>query len=385
MKTIKLPNIHKLAILFFSYVCMIGLSTKINAQTISEIVPENNNKTMITPSNSIPRANSIPNAKNTREFKKESDDITNTAPKKSSMKNHCEFMGYDRVPWLDKAHNALSTGVCNQAVRIDRFFGNLSYHDNYPSSFWRVRNTFSLIDKEKVALEFNPKIKAKIHLPNMKKKLNLVISDDEEDSQLSTQDSSNKITPININEKKVENVSTKIQWTSHKKKGRTNKFDIGLRYKHGLRPFVRDTLDFAYMLNEKSTLNLYQSIFWKDEEGYGETSEVVIERLTQITNLIRFSYSATFSENSLGIDLFNQLTYYIPIDDFRIVSFSLYSLSHTHPSYFTENTGFGIRYRKRAYSDWLFLEFEPEITWPEERDRNPTSAFHFRIEAQFGS
>jgi len=371
---------------YFSQIFIIGLilGSLLAPDSFAQTSPLQKPETVDTRTSHLKKENHLPSLQaDPATPKNQIGPLNNT--KISPTQQRCSFKSFDRVPWLDKAHNAFSSSVCNQAVFIDKFFGDVSYNDDQPSSLWRIRNTVSLIDKDKVELEMNPKVKAKIRLPNVRKKLNLIISDDEEDDQNSTQNTANKRPQIQHSTTRKENVSTKIQWTSYRKNGKTNKFDIGIRYKDGFNPFVKDTVNFAYTLSATSTLDLYQSIFWRDEIGYGESTEAVFERLMYNAHLLRASYNVTFSEESEGVDLFSQVNYYIPIDSFRIISLGFFSLAHTRPAYYIENTGFGIRYRKRIYSDWLFFEYEPEITWPEERNKKTTPALHFRLEAQFGS
>jgi hypothetical protein len=43
-----------------------------------------------------------------------------------------------------------------------------------------------------------------------------------------------------------------------------------------------------------------------------------------------------------------------------------------------------VRYRQRILRDWLFYEVIPQISFPDERDRDATPAILLRLEMFFG-
>jgi hypothetical protein len=67
------------------------------------------------------------------------------------------------------------------------------------------------------------------------------------------------------------------------------------------------------------------------------------------------------------------------------ISYDVSALVVNRPSRVAQNYRVGTRYRRNFHRPWLFLELEPEITWPldENNTRRSIKAFTFLIEVQF--
>ena len=57
----------------------------------------------------------------------------------------------------------------------------------------------------------------------------------------------------------------------------------------------------------------------------------------------------------------------------------------TEDSYAMTDLQVHLRYRQRFLRDWLILEIAPQITFPQENDRQPNPGFIIKLEAEFGN
>jgi len=305
---------------------------------------------------------------------------TPTDSEQTSTPSPCSSTDSDRLSWFDRTHLALSRRACNQAKRLDRFFGDLNYDSDNATSFFRVRNNFIWQRSTETEFEFLPRIKARIYLPSTQQRFNIIISDDTEnldsissssDAQITTDDNANR-------------VSTALRWIIPYTDFVQANLDVGARFSDGITTFVRMRSRKTFRIDERTVIKASETLFWIDHVGFGERTQIDYERTLSDTLFLRWTSAATFSQASEGIDFSQRFTFYKELSSKRAISYYVGMKGSTHPYPLLEDFGLGIRYRKNIYKNWLFTEIEPELFWPLEEDRITSWRFTFRIEAQFG-
>jgi hypothetical protein len=284
------------------------------------------------------------------------------------------------LPWLDRAHLRLSQGLCNQVRRFDQFFGDVSYDEQYNSSFLRIRNSIAWENTTSTELRFRPRVRANIRMPNFEDKLNLIITDDSEDPD--TLSSANEIEPEQADEE--NRISTALRWVARRSLALELNFDIGARIDDGLAAFVRGRYRKQFALSNDRSLRFTETIYWRDREGFGERTQVDLEKLLAPNLVARWTSAGTFSEASRGYEWTQRLTLLRQIDPLRAIAYNIGAVGFTRPTPTVENYGVSIRYRKNIYSHWLYAEVEPELNWPLETDRDLAPKITFRLEVQLG-
>ncbi len=302
------------------------------------------------------------------------------AKQKGTDENHCVKQNITASKWFDRTHNFLSESLCRQAVRIDHFFGEYDDDGGDAKSFFRIRNGVTWEYGESTSVTFTPRIRARLHLPNANERFNLLFSDD-----LINQDSiSSNEEPPHTDENDRANYETALRWLVAKSDTLDFDFDIGLRSSSGIRPFTQFRIKKFILIDNVSKLDLTESIFWFDWEGFGTRTQIEYERLLAPNRLLRWTSAFTFSEQSEGVDLLQRLTLFETINEKRGLSFGVGLTGYTSPAPTIEEYGLSIRYRKNFFRDWLFLELEPEALWPIESERALTTRMTIRIEVQLG-
>jgi len=132
-------------------------------------------------------------------------------------------------------------------------------------------------------------------------------------------------------------------------------------------------------------LRFTEYAFWIDNEGFKETSRLDLEYAISAATLLRFSNSATYVENRVGVDWVSELSLYRQLSPKDAISLDISAWMPTRPEAQWNNFRVGSRYRRNFFRSWLFYEIEPEISWPrnEFRDRTSVSAITFLVEVQF--
>jgi len=308
----------------------------------------------------------------------------------------CEFKPAAKSRWMDRAHRMITRGVCLRAVAFDRFFGDVRNEDDYQSSFMRVRNSFVATKEDDIDLEFRPRVRARIYLPQFTEKFNLIVFDDSSNGQ--TLSTAEEIIPEE--EQQTNRYSAALRWVVETGSDLQLDFDVGARFDDNIQMFLRWRFRRILWSNDNAQLGFTNTTFWRDPVGFGNTSEFRVERTITKSVLLQWQNEFTFSEESMGIDWTSRTTIYNQIDDDRAVSYSAGIEGRSRPereiistdsigsttsreSEEIKNYGLSMRYRQRFLREWLFWEFEQAINWPLERNRASTPQVTFRIEVQF--
>lgn len=264
------------------------------------------------------------------------------------------------LSWLDRTHLSLSQGVCNATLRFDRFFGNTRYSDETAHSLLRIRNNIVFEKGKETDIAFQPRVRARVHLPNATEQFNLIISDDSSNQNtLSTATETLAVDTSNSNR-----YSTTLRWIAKKQKDFELDFDVGARFNSGLDWFVRNRYRKVLPINDISLFRLDGSVFWRKSKGFGQRTQLNYEREITKPVLFRLENVAEFSEVSQGVDWLQRTTLLHQLNYRTAVSYSFATIGHTRPDFVTDEYGFSIRYRKQIHSHWLFIEAEPQIVWP---------------------
>lgn len=68
----------------------------------------------------------------------------------------------------------------------------------------------------------------------------------------------------------------------------------------------------------------------------------------------------------------------------KAIQYEAVAYLDTEPDYTMTDLQFRVRFRKRFYRDWLVVEVAPQITFPEDHDRDPNPGITIKLEADFG-
>ncbi|CAK0766129.1 conserved hypothetical protein [Gammaproteobacteria bacterium] len=307
----------------------------------------------------------------------------------SADSNSCIGDSIKEIPktWYDQSHAYLSKKFCEPAAWFDNFFSNeRSDEERGAGSFVRWRNEFSFANRDGSAIR--SQLSAKIELPNLNKRLHLLLFREDEDDTISM-----------LTDNPKSSFTTNSADTSISQRNRLN---LGLRYNFSegvlshfslsggvragtpLKPFVKGRYRHTQPLSEKSLARFTETVYWKNIDGFGETSHIDLEHQLTKENLLRWSNHATISELSRGVDLGSELSLLHQINERKAISFNIGAWGYTQPATFDSVT-INTRFRHNIYRGWFFYEIEPAISWPrdEQGKRNSVSTITFRFEVQF--
>lgn len=288
----------------------------------------------------------------------------------------CQGVQRDDPRWFDRAQNYFSQRACVPAIWFDRFFGE-DRGEEVASALVRVTPSLQYSDRDFTQLAV--RIKARVNLPNLKDRVNLVVNDDPDESSALLPGEVAR--PARVSTAEREN-SAALRYLV--KVADTKRVDIDVGLRSHLKFFAR--LRYRHLWTHTPVLQTRytQSLFFRDGDGFGDISLVEVERMLAEDVLLRWSTQATVSEVVNGLELRDGIQLLYQIDRDRAINWNLAMTINSDPVWKANSYVTSIRYRQRIFRPWFFYEVEPFVDWIREDHFNTNPGIAFRVEMLFG-
>jgi hypothetical protein len=184
-----------------------------------------------------------------------------------------------------------------------------------------------------------------------------------------------------------ESVLVGLGYSSPERTG--NDFDagVGVRVDLPMDPYARARYEVVRTFAENYVFRGRQTLFWQNSEGFGATGRFNIDRALSDRFLLRWSSLGKFTEETLGMEWYSQLTLFQSLGNRTGLAWQ------TQVEGATENEVRVTRYaarvimRRQLNWDWLFLELRAGASLPrrflyEKRELSPEAGI--AVEMQFG-
>lgn len=290
--------------------------------------------------------------------------------------------------WFDRTHSYITSMLCQPSVWFDGFFGQYRAGEDWAGSLIRWQGSIRFDEQEKVAYrsEFN----ASFRLPNMSKKVKLVITSETRDDPTNSHpdDDPYDLEPP-LGSSAVEENQTTAGLRYYLIDTRKVRLNIGAGLKLGdpVQQYVRVRLRYTESLGNSTLLRLTPTAIWLKEDGVNRSLRVDLEQRMSENVLIRASQSFVREELEPGVLWGTVLTLYDRLSAVTVLALEAAATGTTHPDNRVERYRLSTRLRSNFLRDWLFLELEPEYYWPRDSlgEYHLFKAITFRLEMQFYS
>lgn len=289
----------------------------------------------------------------------------------------------DTKTWLDQLsdpgqweiwHKQASTGIVDSVERMDNFFGDERLDDDNRRT--RLRLGTGLRWHENDGASLLTDVKARLALPHLKHRFQLVIDDsfesEEAGSMQSLSDAASDSEP-----------DTALRYIIKQNERRRLTSDAGVRFSSPSQLFGR-LRGSVFVPYSAWGMRLTQTVAWFTDDGFIETSEMRWSRPMGNDWLFQTSSRLTWEENINGVRPGQIFGLYKELTRRRAHRFTIAGvwpeMPHTHEgNYSAEFT-----YRQLIHSRWLFLEIEPGVEFPQEHDYELTPYISVQFEIVFG-
>jgi hypothetical protein len=289
---------------------------------------------------------------------------------------------------VDRTHEYLERRIERTVVWFDNFFGHTpSVQLDTARPEFLLRWTNEARVEEGKTVKFRTSVRAKLHLPKLSRKLKLVVTGETKPDPtvvLPTDPGSPGFNP-EAPGTSFKQVNTELRYEFLQSE-RTYLFTgAGVRLTLPVEYYARVRYQYNRPFRENNYFRFALTPFWKNEDGFGETTEFSLERRIHPRVLVGWANSGTFSEITPGLEWGTQLYLSSQLSARSAVSPSVGMSGGTRPHTVVSNYRVGVKYRRNDFRPWFFWELEPETTWPRDDrgSRKPVYAATLRVEILF--
>lgn len=297
----------------------------------------------------------------------------------------CSIRPQEEGAWIDLTRSRLYHSVCASARWFDGFFGDARFDQETSATYGRagLGLTWSEYDSGAPVTDFF----ASYPLPNLSRKLDVVLARDNEDDFVQDRSFPNDVVPEFLSSTQDQSWLAGLGYTSLSTNRSRLRFSAGLRISWPPVPYVQGRYRYRYFFSNEFALRAQETLFWRRHDGVGTTTLVDLDRLLGAHALARWSTSMTWSQTTEGVRIDSSLTLYQSLRGARALAYSALIKSETGAPVPVERWGARVVYRQRAWRDWLFAEVGTGVSWPRgslaER-RSASWGFGVRFEVFFG-
>ncbi len=269
---------------------------------------------------------------------------------------------------LDCVHYPVSKGVIDIAKRLDSFFRDERVEEEVKQSRVKLRTSIEFSEYESTG--FKHSLNVKLTLPQLRNKWQLFIDNLPDELERNTINLDDTETAAGLQYR----LSEKLEWLT---------LNGGIKVKSRPVPFLklRSKKSFDF---DPWAIHGTQFLFWFEDDGFGETSRLDLERRLNHILFFRAVSQATWPEISHGIEWEQIFSLFHRLHQRQALGLTLFAQGPTEPSTVVEEYSATVRYRFSVYRDWLFFEIAPEINFSRENNYKLNPTIHFAVETIFG-
>ncbi|WP_107865947.1 hypothetical protein [Agitococcus lubricus] len=276
--------------------------------------------------------------------------------------------------WVDSQHCLLSNRTTMTAQWFDSLFGH--WHEpNEAKIRLRVINDINWIEGEGLSAKL--RFRASAVLPNARKRLRLVVSDDEDTLHPERNQLNNPQEP---------KTSAAIRWIPDTLSRVKYSFDIGVHSTPDI--FARVRAQRSWRISDNSVMNFTETLRYGLKEETKSVSQLQIERLLNDKTVFRWGNALQYWQDEpdpVGLRWSEDWSILHRLAQQKTISYGIVVDGVQQPHWQVESDGIFILYRQSFWRHWLYYEIEPHLTRYRDQDWDVVSAIIFRLEANFGN
>jgi hypothetical protein len=293
--------------------------------------------------------------------------------------------------WIDRMHTGLYRAVCLSAARFDGFFGNERYGDGYDEDYEKAYGRLAVGTQWDERDHWDPSIRFRVNvpLPQLSERWHAFIGRVDPDDYVSdTSDDFDALPQQFAGLNDEDSVLVGLGYRQPKRRGGYFDTSVGVDLDWPPEPYVKAGYHLAVPFLDRNLLRFNETVFWRaDDDGFGSTTRVDVERLLNKDLLLRWTGGGTVSQDTEGFDWFSNVTLFQKLGAARAFAYQVGVSGETDREVPIKDYGLRVIFRRKIHREWLFLELRSSVTWPREtllEPRKPNWGAGVALELQFG-
>ncbi len=288
---------------------------------------------------------------------------------------------------IDGVHELVNRRFIELVGDVDGFFGGEDSQDTANRSWARLRLGVTAFEGDSPDLRGN--VKLKLVLPNTEKRLQLLLSTEDEDTLDAGEARGQGLTAED-----QDNISLALRFLQSVRRQSSFKLDVGARVRDDrAQAFVRLNAARKFLVSsaeEKRDLVLINNLWYFSESGYENRLRLVYRQPLEIARVDFFQSVSeiTWQEDQRGAGFVQSIGFFHKFNDRTFLGLEAIADGISSPEQ-GEKRLTSIesrwRFRQNIWRSWFYYELIPRIRWEAARDFSARYGIQLQVEAFLGS
>ncbi|MGQ8365947.1 hypothetical protein [Glaciecola sp. 1036] len=274
--------------------------------------------------------------------------------------------------WIDSAYCRFHYSIDNSANSLNDMFKVHPDVDDPATTRGRLR--FGWEPRTGNLAEFDFRFRIRLKLPAFENRVELLLSDDEDD--INRQD-------VKAARRDEFNNSNKPVLALQFKTKEDDKISYRLGFGRGSQLYTRTRYTDVYKIDEKIHLFYFAEANYYSEDKLGFEFNGVLGIELNETSGVEFNNSFRFRDPSDDWYWRHEFQYLLLKDDSASYLYTASIEGVTRPNYRKEQMFMSVRYKQKFLREWLFIELEPYVLWLRKEDFRASLGMAVRFEVHF--
>lgn len=293
----------------------------------------------------------------------------------------CDERESSNASMLGRVRRRLSVTACESSAWLDSLFGDQLHYAEYRATYGTVSAGGLWSDYD----GFDPRLRfrVRLQLPQWDERISAFAGRVGEEDYISDTEGDFEALPTRqFGQLEDESVLLGLGYSSPHRTG--NDFDagVGVRVDLPLDPYARARYEIVRTFADHYVFGARETLFWQNTEGFGTTTRFHIDRALSDKVLLRWSNLGKYTEETLGIEWYSQLTLFQSAGERTGLAWQAQVEGATDNEVPLTRHALRLIVRRQLTPDWLFLEFRAGVVWPrrlltERREATPELGIAF--------
>ena len=287
--------------------------------------------------------------------------------------------------WLDWLNLRLHRTACETALWFDHLFGDYRLDEELEATYGRA--LVGVIWDEQYGFEDDLRFRARLHFPNMERRLNAFIGRDDREDVLEDAQRRGVTSLPRMFDAADDEWLLGLGYRPISGGNGDLDFDVGMNFDFPIEPFARARYKHRTFLSDSDLVRFRHSLFWEREDGWGLSTRIDYEHAFAGGAMMRWRGAGKISDITHGADWFTELSYYHRVGRRRAIAHQIGANGETDMPVQIENYFVRLIYRQQILREWLFLEIGPGMAWRRDTPdvpRDSVPILRFGVEMLFG-
>ena len=287
--------------------------------------------------------------------------------------------------WLDWLNLRLHRTACETALWFDHLFGDYRLDEELEATYGRA--LVGVIWDEQYGFEDDLRFRARLHFPNMERRLNAFIGRDDREDVLEDAQRRGATSLPQMFDAADDEWLLGLGYRPISGGNGDLDFDVGMNFDFPVEPFARARYKHRTFLSDTDLVRFRHSLFWEREDGWGLSTRIDYEHAFAGGSMMRWRGAGKITDITEGADWFTELSYYHRLGRRRAIAHQIGANGETGMPVPIENYFVRLIYRQQILREWFFLEIGPGMAWRRETPGEPRDSvpiLRFGVEMLFG-